>query len=211
MKNKLIKFFRSLFTSHQSPARHASQLAGVAGRLITNHYSQSGFAFIAIILIVLVIFSISIVSGADDFAFSPDPTGKPTPTTSPTATPSAGTITPTPTPTPTPNQSSGWSINYVIENCENGIARGKVNATGPANGYMTLELQNSSGNYSIQSSEAFLPPDGPGPSTLTLKSSAGYNNTPWRLNLFEGGSGSRDNYSGGTLRTSIQGTPTNCP
>lgn len=167
--------------------------------------SERGFAFIAIIFIVLVIFSITLVSGAVNFEYSPEPTGKPTPSTGPTATPSAGTITPTPDP------SAGWSINYVIENCENGIARGKVNATGPANGYMTLELQNSSGNYSVQSSEAFLPPDGPGPSTLTLKSSAGYNNTPWRLNLFEGGSGSRDNYSGGTLRTSIQGTSTNCP
>ena len=168
---------------------------------------QEGFALVAIIFIVLVIFSITRVSGAVNFEYSPEPTGKPAPSTGPTATPSAGTITPTPTPDP----SAGWSINYVIENCENGIARGKVNATGPANGYITLELQNSSGNYSIQSSEAFLPPDGPGPSTLTLKSSAGYNNTPWRLNLFEGGSGSRDNYSGGTLRTSIQGTPTNCP
>lgn len=209
MKNKLIKFFRSLFTSHQSPARHASQLAGVEGRLITNHYSQSGFAFIAIILIMLVIFSISIVSGADDFAFSPDPTGKPTPTTSPTATPSAGTITPTPTPTPDP--STGWSITYVINSCENGIAKGKVTATGPANGYMTLELQDSSGSYVTKSSEAFLSPDGPGPSDLTLNSSAGYNTRPWRLNLFEGGSGTRDNYSGGILRNTIQGAPTSCP
>ena len=167
--------------------------------------SEQGFAMVAIIFIVLVIFSISIVSGADDFAFSPDPTGKPSPTISPTATPSAGTV-----PTATPDPSAGWTISYTIDSCENGVAKGKVTATGPANGYMTLELQDACGNYSIRSSEAFLPPDGPGPSDLTLNSSAGYNTRPWRLNLFEGGSGTRDNYSGGTLRNTIQGTPTGC-
>lgn len=167
------------------------------------HNSSSGFALVAIIIIILVIFSISIVSGADDFAFSPDPTGKPTPTTSPTATPSAGTIT------PTPNQSVDWSITYVINSCENGIAKGTISNKGTANGYGTLEQQDSSGNYQIKSSDEFIAPEGP--LDLTLISADGYNSTPWRLGLYEGGSGTRDNFSGGILRATIQGAPTNCP
>lgn len=189
MKNKLIKLFHS--PVHQSLNRPLDES--------TTHSSESGFMFIAIILILLVAFSFTMVSGAKKFEYSPEKV----PGTSATPTPSAGTIT------PTPNQSAGWSITYVINSCENGIAKGTISNKGTANGYGTLEQQDSSGNYQIKSSDQFVAPEGP--LDLTLRSADGYNSTPWRLGLYEGGSGTRDNFSGGTLRATIQGTPTSCP
>ena len=58
--------------------------------------NEQGFMFVAIILIVVVIFSITLVSGAEEFTFSPDDPGD----TSPTANPSV-TISPSVPVTPT--------------------------------------------------------------------------------------------------------------
>jgi len=164
---------------------------------------QSGFMFVAIILIVLVIFSISIVSGADDFAFSPDPTGKPSPTTSPTATPSAGTITPTPA-------STAWTVSYISEGCTQEIIpyqKGKLTSTGLSNGYITIEVINGSSSQRILSTQFSSPQT---IYDLKLSNKDNFHNLTWRINLYEGGTGSGNNFTGGTLKASYNGSPTGC-
>lgn len=210
MKNKLIKFFHSPITSHQPPARHASQPAGVVGRLSTTRSSERGFMFVAIIFIVIIIFSISIVSGADDFAFSPEPTGKPTPTTSPTATPIAGTITTTTTPTPTPDPSAGWSITYTFSECVPEIipvAKGQATAVGTAIGYVDVEVSNGSAFQKILSL-----PFNPTTSNyeLELSNNDGFSSNPWRINIYSEGTQSGGAFSGVTLQNTFNGTPTGC-
>ena len=185
------------------PPLGARLASGGLLRPTANH--QSGFMFVAIILIVLVIFSISIVSGADDFAFSPDPTGKPSPTTSPTATPSAGTV-----PTATPDPSAGWTVSYISEGCTQEIIpyqKGKLTSTGLSNGYITIEVINGSSSQRILSTQ-FNPPQTIYDMKLSNKDN--FHNLTWRINLYEGGTGSGNNFTGGTLKASYNGSPTGC-
>jgi len=159
--------------------------------------------FVAIILIVLVIFSISIVSGADDFAFSPDPTGKPSPTISPTATPSAGTVT------PTPANTSGWNIAVSFLGCDiNGVPKAIINSTGSENGYINLEVSDTSGGSREIATANFLSPASI--NTATLLNSVGFNTKVWRVNLYSGGNLTNDKWSGGTLKATANGNPTGC-
>jgi len=163
--------------------------------------SQSGFAFIAIVLFVIIIFSVMLVSGANDFAYSPEATkASPAGTAQSSPAPSGNATQPTNTPS--------WSITYNIASCANGIVSGKINPAGTSNGYVTLEIQEASGNYRTTSSDQFSAPNNT--LTLILKSQDGYGTTPWRLNLYEGGTGTKDNFSGGTFRATIAGNPTGC-
>jgi hypothetical protein len=160
--------------------------------------------FVAIILIVLVIFSISIVSGADDFAFSPDPTGKPSPSISPTATPSAGTIT------PPPANTAGWSLSYNPEGCIQEVVpyqKGRLVANGLTSGYITIETINGTSSNTILSSQ-FSPSQVT--YILSLSNSDGFNSSPWRINIYEGGIGSGGNYTGGTKQADFNTNPTGC-
>ena len=178
-------------TSHQSPA--------------TN--PQKGFALVAIIFVVLVIFSIALVSGAVNFEYSPDPTGKPTPSTSPTATPSAGTV-----PTATPDPSAGWSISFshTPSDCiqeTTPVLRGALTASGNSNGYVLVEVLVGGSPQTILTA-AFTAPQMT--ADLNLSSKDGFSTNPWRLTLYEGGTQSGGRFSGGVQQAVYDGTPTGC-
>lgn len=168
--------------------------------------SQKGSIFLILIFVVIIVFSLSMVSGAAKFQYSPEPPSlignNPTATPSATTSPSPSPIT---SPSPTENQ---WSISYTISSCENGIARINVVGTGTSNGYATVELQNQSREYIVQLSNEFIAPSGT--TELILRSVDGYGATPWRLVLFEGGTGAKDIFSGGIQRAIHNGQPTGC-
>lgn len=160
--------------------------------------NEKGFAFIAIIMIVVIIFSVLLVSGAEKFELSvADP---------PTQEASSSTEG-DPTPTIDP-EASAWDIKYSIETCENGTATGTITAVGSVNGYITLERQQADGSFELTSSDIFESPSDT--AELLLQSTDGYSTNSWRLKLFEGGSGTKDNYSGGVERADIDGEPTGC-
>lgn len=175
--------------------------------LLTSQFSpltsERGFMFVAIILIMLVIFSISIVSGAGNFAFSPDPTEKSSPSTGPTATPSAGTIT------PTPANTAGWKITTTFLGCDiNEFPKADINSTGSENGYIKLEISDVSGFREIATAN-FLSPVSK--NTATLLNSLGFNTKAWRVSLYSGGSPTNNRWSGGNMQATVSGNPTGCP
>lgn len=164
--------------------------------------SEKGSIFLILIFAVIIFFSISLVSGATKFQYSPESSSPIS--SSPTATPGTNG-TPVVSPSPADNQ---WNISYTITSCENGLATGVITTTSLADGYVVLETQDGSGSYLERSSDVATSPT----QSLGLELVPAWNHaaSPWRLRLYEGGSGTKDNYSGGTLRNTIEGTPTGC-
>ena len=168
-----------------------------------NENSQKGFGFVLVIFIVIIIFSISIVSGAAKFEYSPEPPSKLKSSVTPTATPSATTI-----PNPSPIQDSQWSLSTTTLTCTNGVANGVITAVGPVSGYVEVQIREASGSYRTTGSDLTVSPSSS--LGLDLPSAQGYSTSDWRLNLYEGGTGSKNNFSGGTLRVTVDGSPTGC-
>lgn len=176
----------------------------IGGQVI--HNSNSGFAFVLIIIAVVLIFSIALVSGADKFTLSEEkpPTSSRGGTGSgPTATPSA-TIAPSATITP-----SQWSMEVSNIKCESSGAIGFLETTGTSNGYVLIEVNSSGSSFQTVETKPFLPPKSF--FNLNLNNSYGFSAAQWRISIFDGGTNNgADVWSGGTQRTSSQQNPTGC-
>lgn len=111
----------------------------------------------------------------------------------------------------TSNPAPEWSIDYIKKGCVTGGADVEITAKGPETGYITLELDNGGGNYSLMSTDEFKFT----PTSVwrpILKTATGYSTKPWRLKLFKGGAINGTQWSGGEEKAvSREGTPTSCP
>jgi len=206
------KISRSLLLSSPpdtQPARNATQrVAGgdkLAKSLRAGHFSpltsERGYAMVAIILVILVVFSIALVSGSTTFESTPDSIV--IRKTSPTP-PASGTTSPTPPPANT----AGWKITVKNINCEGSRAKGYIDLNGVENGYSAIEIRKSDGSYEIIDSEEFK-----SPLTLvelTLEGSRGFSNSGWRFKLFSGGTKTDTTWTGGVERAVYNGSPTGC-
>lgn len=102
-----------------------------------------------------------------------------------------------------------WSIEHTLKGC---VAEGEeveIVAKGPDKGYLALEQKNG-GNYDVKSTDEF----GASPSVWrpVIKKADGYDTKQWRLRLFQGGTLSAGQWSGGTEKASSGDlNPITCP
>ena len=114
------------------------------------------------------------------------------------------TTTPTPKSTPEDN----WSIVVATPTCQGNLAKTIVTNKGTKNGYIRLDISDTSGVFSRVDTGVFLPVEHK--MTLTLSNSAGFNTTKWKLSLFEGGTELDSQWNGGTLRKELVQEATGC-
>ncbi len=142
---------------------------------------EEGFAFVFILLIVVLVFSITLVSGAQKFQYStetPPVAGNPTPTATQSATPS-----PSQGGTPIPTTPPGGTINVVLQGCrttKEPRMEALATVTSTTTGNIVLEVQEGT-NYRQLISLSFS-----GGSTnynLLLHNSLGFNTNNWRVRL----------------------------
>ena len=159
--------------------------------LLPNAQRGQSSAFI-IIFIVVIVFAV-MMSGGSASLFSGNE-----------ASPDLATETPQPSvaeTTPSASSSAntaGWSVAITLGSCNSTTTKepymtGTMKVTGTANGYVQLEIEGKSvGNQS------FTAPNGNFP--LELSNSFGFNNKAWKAAV----------YSGGTVKATYNGSPTNC-
>lgn len=81
--------------------------------------------------------------------------------------------------------------------------------TNPNPGYISLEISNGAGGFATVDTHEFKNT----PTSvyeLQLPNELGFHNTPWRVRLFEGGTNTGGDFTGGTEKSTQNGTPTNC-
>lgn len=153
------------------------------------HHSQRGFALVGIVIAILFVFSIMIVSGSTTFPDTPDLISD----------------NDNKTETPPPADSSSWSISYTPIGCIEETTpemETRVTVKGISDGYITIET------ISDSSTKIILTYKFTSPETtykLFLSNVDSFNTLSWKINLYEGDVG-----SGGTLKTTYDGSPTGC-
>ncbi len=116
--------------------------------------------------------------------------------------------TATPTRPPKIEEIDQWDIFISPISCSSGLGKTSLTLKGPKNGYLKLEISNTSGGfYSIDtgffhSKEHKM--------TLTIANSLGFDKSKWKLSLYESGTELDSQWSGGILRKELIQEPTGC-
>lgn len=186
--------------------------------LHTSAASQRGQSSIyVVILLMIIIFAVMFSGGgASLFTGNVASTVTDAPSPSPEESPSLG-ISPTSLPSLSPAASSptiapatGWSISVTFLGCNvNGYPKADIITAGNENGYISLEISNGSSGFTQVGTADFLYPKSKNTATLVNKN--GYNLKPWRVTLFAGGVKVSNEWTGGILQKTYNGSPTNCP
>ncbi len=149
-----------------------------------NNNPESGFAFVAVILIAILLFSIMMVSGFSDFELTPANPSEgeylPDISTTPSSSPSA---TLTLTPTQAPEDNTNETITVSLLGCQTAKEpRMEATATIASSdtGNIILEVENS-GNYQQIITLDF--PGGTMNQTFLLPNSLQFNTNSWRIRL----------------------------
>lgn len=169
-----------------------------------NFRSQKGdIEFL--ILIVVIIGAFTLAGGQYIFDTLPKGNAKPTPTVIPLPTGGTGGIggglnqeVTTP----------GWSIEIVSSICDSVKKESLVTFAlrGTAGGYYSILLRTNGSTpytYGFIDNELQV-------SSLNIKNTLGFNTNPWSVKLYEGGSESGGNFTGGTLKVSKNMSATGC-
>lgn len=150
-----------------------------------KYKSEEGFAFVFILLIVVLVFSITLASGAQKFQYSPETPivpGNPTPTATQSATPS-----PSQGGIPIPTTPPGGTINVVLQGCrttKEPRMEALATVTSTTTGNIVLEVQEGT-NYKQLISLSF--PGNTANYNLLLHNSLGFNSNSWRIKLMSNG------------------------
>lgn len=107
--------------------------------------------------------------------------------------------------------SGGSQNSIVIQNkgCIGPLSSTTVIVTNSNPGYISLEISNGAGGFAVVETREFKNT----PTSiyeLKLPNELGFDKTPWRVRLFEGGTNTNGDFTGGTEKASENGTPTNC-
>lgn len=102
-----------------------------------------------------------------------------------------------------------WSVDLSNRGCSTGKNITTATVTGTASGYISVEISNGAGGFAPVQTRAFtnLPTS---VYELNLPNDLGFNTTAWRVQVFQGGTNSNGNFSGGTVQASKNGSPTGC-
>ncbi len=101
---------------------------------------------------------------------------------------------------------TSWIIGVKIDSCNKGrnaFVLATAAVIGMAKGYVQLEIGSE-----IIGTQEFTPPTKNFP--LTLSNKEEFNSKPWKFSVFEGGSFVDGQWSGGTIRKTYDGVPTEC-
>lgn len=102
----------------------------------------------------------------------------------------------------------GWSIEIVSSVCDDEKKESHISFAlrGKEKGYYSVILNKDGATpYTYSFTDKELQVD-----TLKIKNSLGFNDNPWSIKLYEGGSESGGNFTGGTLRSSKNMSATGC-
>jgi hypothetical protein len=133
---------------------------------------------------------------------------------SPTPTPVGGvdTTNPQASPSTSPSPAEVWTLNVTPQECttEAGETKKKYDAIaqGQSGGYLSMEIQDSNGKYSVIATPNFVPQK----TTYLFQAlnSKGFNKQKWRINFFQGGNNNNGVWSGGILKATQNENPTGC-
>lgn len=102
-----------------------------------------------------------------------------------------------------------WSIEIENKGCEAQENTSVATVTGLAPGYISVEISNGAGGFAVIQTDSFtnLPVS---VYELSLPNTLGFNTTPWRVRVFEGGTQNGNDFSGGTEKAVKDASSTGC-